>query len=85
MRAGTDRIRAKRAELELQMQRREILDDIPEPSADDIITWWETASAARRRDVVSVILDHVTVMPAEGRRDNGSVVTDRLQHEWKTA
>ncbi|MGE6851078.1 hypothetical protein ACQKGB_29125 [Bacillus tropicus] len=85
MHAGTEKLRAKKAVLELQMQQREVLDDIPEPSSDDVITWWENTSDARRKDVVSVILDHVTVLPADGRRDNGSVVTDRLQHAWKTA
>ncbi|MDF2894687.1 MAG: 44, gp44 [Rhodococcus erythropolis] len=46
MRAGTDRVRANIAATELKMAQREVLIDLPEPSAEDIVKWWEEAGAA---------------------------------------
>ncbi|MGW6376211.1 recombinase family protein [Rhodococcus sp. NPDC055112] len=82
MRAGTERIRAKKATIELQVQRREVLDDLPEPTVAQVVQWWEEASKRRQRDVVSVLLDHVTVKPTS-RRGHAGIDPDRLQHTWK--
>jgi hypothetical protein len=82
--AGTAKARSRIEFLRLQAARRELLQDIPEPDVDAIIGWWEEASKARRRDVVAVLLDHVTVLPAT-RRGSAGVDPDRLKWEWQTS
>ncbi|WP_272819513.1 recombinase family protein [Prescottella equi] len=82
--AGTDKVRARRATLELHIQRRDVLDDLPEPTVEDVVQWWEETSKARRRDVVSVLLDHVTVKRST-RRGHSGIDPDRLRYEWKSA
>lgn len=84
MRAGTARLRERIAKQKLLIERQTTLSDIPVPSVEKIIGWWEAASVPRRRDVVAVILDHVTVKPSTGRIKNG-IHPDRLHYEWKTA
>ncbi|MGV9745459.1 hypothetical protein ACWDTG_11140 [Rhodococcus zopfii] len=68
--------------LELQVKRRETLDDLPEPDAEQIVKWWENASDARRRDVISVLLDHVTVKSTR-RRGPAGLDPERLQRVWR--
>ncbi|NKS34409.1 hypothetical protein GS488_01725 [Rhodococcus hoagii] len=46
--------------------------------------WWEETSKARRRDVLSVLLDHVTVNRST-RRGHAGIDPDRLRFEWKSA
>ncbi|RDI32472.1 recombinase-like zinc beta ribbon protein [Rhodococcus sp. AG1013] len=84
MRAGTERVRARKATLELHIGRREVLDDLPEPDVEQIVQWWEETSKARRRDVVTVLLDHVTVKRTT-RRGHAGIDPDRLHYEWKAA
>ncbi|WP_139813184.1 recombinase family protein [Prescottella equi] len=84
MHAGTERIRARKAALELHIQRRDVLDDLPEPDVEQIVQWWEETSKTRRRDIVSVLLDHVTVNRST-RRGHAGIDPDRLHYEWKPA
>jgi hypothetical protein len=84
MRAGTERIRARKATLELHIKRRDVLDDLPEPDIEQIVQWWEETSKSRRRDVVSVLLDHVTVNRST-RRGHAGIDPDRLHYHWKSA
>jgi len=63
------------------MAQREVLIDLPESSADDIAKWWEEADKRRRRDVVSIIVDHLTVKPADQRGRDGLDPPRRLRLE----
>lgn len=83
MRAGTDRVRANIAATELKMAQREVLIDLPEPSAEDIVKWWEEADKRRRRDVVSIVVDHLTVKPTD-RRGRDGLDPHRVDYVWKT-
>ena len=83
MRAGTVRVRANIAATELKMAQREVLIDLPEPSADDIVKWWEEADKRRRRDVVSIVVDHLTVKPTD-RRGRDGLDPHRVDYVWKT-
>ncbi|WP_176459335.1 MULTISPECIES: recombinase family protein [unclassified Rhodococcus (in: high G+C Gram-positive bacteria)] len=84
MQKGTARLRERIAKAKGLVERATTLSDIPEPTVEKILAWWEDASIQRRRDVVGVLLDHVTVKPSTGRIANG-IHPDRLHYEWKTA
>ncbi|GGG03831.1 hypothetical protein GCM10007304_17440 [Rhodococcoides trifolii] len=84
LKASTERIRQRIENVKLQAARREVLTDIPEPSAEQVVQWWEQASKRRQRDVVAALLDHVTVMPSQKRPLRG-LNPDRLRWEWKSA
>lgn len=84
MRAGTAKLRERIAKTKAVIERQTTLSDIPEPTVEKIIAWWEEASVQRRRDVTAVILDHVTVKPSAARTRTG-IHPDRLHYEWKTA
>lgn len=84
LRSGTEKIRAKQETTRLQMARRAVLEDLPEPTVKDVVQWWEEASKRRQKDVVSVLLDHVTVKPTE-RRGHPGIDPDRLDRVWKAA
>lgn len=52
---------------------------LPDLSTEDVVEWWEGASIDTRREVVGLVLDHVTVTPAV----RGETISDRLQFTWK--
>ncbi len=83
MRAGTGRVRANIAATELKMAQREVLIDLPEPLAEDIVKWWEEADKRRRRDFVSIVVDHLTVKPTD-RRGHDGLDPHRVDYVWKT-
>lgn len=89
LRAATETIRARQSEVREQVSRRTIIADFLDPSIIHVVQWWEKASKRRQRDVISVLLDHVTVKPAvrSGRRRPGDplINPDRLTRVWKTA
>ncbi|MDI9914337.1 recombinase family protein [Rhodococcus sp. IEGM 1379] len=82
MRAGTDKVRANIAAIELKMKQQEVLDDLPEPTPSAIVEWWEQAGPRQRHDVVSILLDHVTVKPTD-RRGPGGLDDERIEYVWK--
>lgn len=77
--AGTESVRAGIAAAERMIRAADALADIPGPTVDDVLAWWEEAPAARQHDIVAVLLDHVTVRSSEGRTVLGA---DRLEFVW---
>lgn len=79
--AGTKRVVENIGAAEADVARATVLVDLPEPTVDDVIAWWEEAPHQRRRDVIGVLLDHVTVLSARG--EDARSGTDRLVYQWK--
>ncbi|MFE4501715.1 recombinase family protein [Rhodococcus sp. NPDC056743] len=82
MRAGTDKVRANIAATELKMKQQEVLAYLPEPDPSAIVEWREQAGLRQYRDVVSILLDHVTVKPTD-RRGPGGLDDERIVYVWK--
>lgn len=51
---------------------------LPEPSAGQVVSWWTKAPVSTRREVVALVLDHVTVAPKRGRK----TTEERLTFTW---
>ncbi|MFE2994984.1 recombinase family protein [Nocardia sp. NPDC059246] len=79
--AGTDRARATTAAAERLITALSTAGDLPGPSVDDVLAWWEDASIERRHAIVALLLDHVVVRSSEGRQVRGA---DRLAPVWRT-
>ncbi|MFD6516525.1 hypothetical protein [Rhodococcus sp. NPDC060176] len=84
MRASTEHVQANIAATELKMAQREVLIDLPEPSAEDIVKRCEEADKRRRRDVVSIIVDHLTGNPTTDRRGRDGLDPHRVDYVWNT-
>ncbi|KJF21992.1 hypothetical protein C7T36_18585 [Rhodococcus sp. AD45-ID] len=82
LRAGTDKVRTNIAATELKMKQQEVLAELPEPDPSAIVEWWEQAGPRQHRDVVSILLDHVTVKPTD-RRGPGGLDDERIVYVWK--
>ncbi|MGV9742887.1 recombinase family protein [Nocardia farcinica] len=78
--AGTERLRANIATAQAQRARVEAFADLPDPSIDEVLAWWEQAGPARQREIVAVLLDRVVVRGSEGRSVLGA---DRLDYHWR--
>jgi hypothetical protein len=52
------------------------------PAPEFLADWWVAATVAQRREMVSLMLDHVVVKPAP-RRGNIPLDPDRLEFVWK--
>lgn len=77
-----------RADEELEAARRELeaaraLNALPEPSVRDVARWWDEAPISARREVVGIVLDHVTVAPKKAKRVRSDPVQDRLTFFWR--
>ncbi|MFI7527465.1 recombinase family protein [Nocardia salmonicida] len=79
MHAGTERARDRLARAERMAGVGELVDELDSPTVDDILNWWENTTDERRRDVVALLLDHVTVRTSEGQTVMGA---DRLDYTW---
>ncbi|MBF6298199.1 recombinase zinc beta ribbon domain-containing protein [Nocardia amamiensis] len=81
MLAGTERARANIAAAERKILQLQALDDMPGPSVDEVLAWWEAALADRQHRIVAALLNHVVVRSSEGRSVIGA---DRLELHWHT-
>lgn len=79
--AGTGRARANIAAAERMITALSAVGDLPGPSVDDVLAWWEDASIERRHTIVALLLDHMVVRSSEGRQVRGA---DRLEPHWRT-
>lgn len=79
MHAGTERARDRLASVERLAGIAELVDELDAPTVDDILAWWENTTDERRRDVVALLLDHVSVRTSEGQTIMGA---DRLDYHW---
>jgi hypothetical protein len=78
------RLRDVRKQLEEAAVQTARLQQLPGPSPEDLAEWWETADLPRRRDLVSLVLDHIVVGPAT-KRGPGPLDMDRLLWVWRSA
>lgn len=51
-------------------------------SAEDLAQWWETASLERRRDLITVLIDHISIAPVT-RRGYTGYDPDRVTFVWR--
>ncbi|WP_282775846.1 zinc ribbon domain-containing protein [Nocardia sp. CC201C] len=81
MLAGTERARANIAAAEHSIAAMTTLADVPGPTVEDVLAWWEDTSATQRHEIVAVLLDRVVVRSSEGRQVIGA---DRLEPHWRS-
>ncbi|OJF15376.1 recombinase family protein [Couchioplanes caeruleus] len=80
LRAIEKQTKADRKALLERAKQADRLLRLPEPEA--LAEWWVDASIEDRRELVSLVLDHVKVKPAP-RRGNVALDSDRLEFVWK--
>lgn len=79
MHAGTEKARANLARAERASGVVQVVEELDALAADEILAWWEDATVERQRELIMLLLDHVTVRTSEGRTVVGA---DRLDYHW---
>lgn len=82
MHAGTEKARANLARAERATGLAQVLEEVDVLEVDEILGWWEAAPVERQRELIMLLLDHVTVRSSEGRKVVGA---DRLDYHWHGA
>lgn len=84
--SATAEIKARAEDVKRKRQDSDVLVDLPDISIEAVVAWWEDASKRRRRDVVAVFLDHVTVKPLpRERRGFAGLDPNRLEYFWRNS
>lgn len=79
MHAGTEKARANLARAERASGVVQVVEELDALEVDEILAWWEDATVERQRELIMLLLDHVTVRTSEGRTVVGA---DRLDYHW---